>query len=398
MPSNNAEDGTDRVLVVDDERVERIMVCRAVERAGFRAVGVGGVAEAVRELREGGPFAFVVLDLQLGEQDGLQLLRSMAQSGEEAALLLVSAFDERVRSASVRLAGHLGLRVAGSLMKPIPPARLQEMLADARARGANRSVAAPAPGAGADGADLERAILAREIRPDFQPKISVQTGKMVGVEALARWRAASGPVSPAEFIPLAERTGLIGALTDSVLDQALCAYKGWRPHNPECSVAVNISPLLLDDASLPERVERALRKHELGAGCLVVEITESAAFSDVALATEVLTRLRIRGVGLSIDDFGTGHSSLLSLLDMPFSELKIDRAFVGGCHERADANKIVRAAASLAREMGLRVVAEGVEVPEMLEVLREARCDVGQGWLFGRPMGADSLTELLKKS
>jgi EAL domain-containing protein (putative c-di-GMP-specific phosphodiesterase class I) len=235
-------------------------------------------------------------------------------------------------------------------------------------------------------AELDGAVRRQEIYPEFQPKIALADGHVAGVEALARWRLADGDVTPDVFIPLAERSGLIVPLTFCVLRQGLAACRRWREEHPQCSVAVNISPLVLADPGLPEEIERLLRENALGPGALIAEVTESTVIGQPLVAAEVLTRLRIKGVRLSIDDFGTGHSSLMTLHRLPYSELKIDRSFVTNCDSDADALKIVRATISMARELGLTVVAEGIETEPVEALVREAGCHIGQGWRFGRSM------------
>jgi EAL domain-containing protein (putative c-di-GMP-specific phosphodiesterase class I) len=154
-------------------------------------------------------------------------------------------------------------------------------------------------------------------------------------------------------------------------------------------VAVNLSPLLLNDPALTDRIEQRLEQHGVPAGALVLEITESNGIPDTACAIRILTRLRIRGVNLSIDDFGTGHSSMLSLIRMPFNEMKIDQAFVREAVTNRDSRKVVRASATLGRELGLKVVAEGVETEVMAQLAEDAGCHVGQGFLYGRAVPPD---------
>jgi len=226
----------------------------------------------------------------------------------------------------------------------------------------------------------------------FQPKVALVSRRVTGLEALARWQpAGAGLVPPDLFIPLAERHGLIGKLTREVLRQSLVACRRWRARNPECGVAVNISPLVLANPELPDEIEAALAEADVGPEALVAEVTESVVIADPLLAMEVLTRLRIKGVRLSIDDFGTGHSTLLSLMRLPFTELKIDRSFVSCCETDPEAWKIIRATISLAHELGLDVVAEGVESASVEERLIGAGCDIGQGFRFGRPMPAAAI-------
>jgi EAL domain-containing protein (putative c-di-GMP-specific phosphodiesterase class I)/CheY-like chemotaxis protein len=374
------------LLVVDDQRLDRAIASHAATRAGF-AVTCAACINDVRELLEqGAKFDFILLDLSLGQEDGLEVLPLVARHNSSAVVVLASAFDGRILAASQRVASGLGLLVAGVLRKPILPTALQRLLRQAPRTGhAGSNTAREIPAS-----ELHAAITGGQIRPWFQPKTSLADGTVVGSEALARWMRPDGQmIAPSDFIPLAESAGLIAELTDSMLDQALRACALWRSQRPDCWVAVNVSPLLLDDPGLTDRVDQRLQQHGVPPGALVLEITESTGIPDTPTAIEILTRLRIRGVNLSIDDFGTGHSSLLSLVRMPFNEMKIDQTFVREAIDNRDSRKVVRASASLGRELGLNVVAEGVETAAMADMVEDAGCHVGQGWLYGRAVPAE---------
>jgi EAL domain-containing protein (putative c-di-GMP-specific phosphodiesterase class I)/CheY-like chemotaxis protein len=369
------------LLVVDDQRVDRAIATHAATQAGFQATGAANIGEVRGLLEKGDRFDFVLLDLSLGSEDGLEVLPLIARFNSSAVLVLASGFDGRILAASQRLASSAGLLVAGVLRKPILPTALQRLLRQAPAgHTATGDAAQPIPPE-----QLRLALAAGQIKPWFQPKVSLATGTIVGGEALARWVRPDGrSVPPAAFVPVAEQCGMIGELTDTILDHALIACARWRARRPDCWVAVNLSPLLLDDPALPGRIDQKLQSHGVPPGALVVEITEGNGIPDTPCAIEILTRLRIRGVNLSIDDFGTGHSSLLSLVRMPFNEMKIDQAFVRDAVHNRDSRKVVRASASLGRELGLNVVAEGVETEVMAQLVADAGCHVGQGWLYGR--------------
>ncbi|MCC6718506.1 MAG: EAL domain-containing protein [Acetobacteraceae bacterium] len=234
---------------------------------------------------------------------------------------------------------------------------------------------------------LAAAMARGDIRVAFQPKVALADATLIGVEALARWTdPALGAVPPDRFIPLAERHELIGALTMAVLRESLAAARLLRCHHPEATVAVNISPVLLDDPALPDAITALLDAAGLPAGALVAEITEGRPFADPARAAAVLAELRARGIGCAMDDFGTGYATLPALLRMPFTELKIDRSFVARIIDLPEANRLVRATITLGQSLGLRVVAEGIENAAVAALLREAGCDAGQGYHFGRAM------------
>ncbi len=372
-----------RLLVVDDEHIQRMIIIRSVAPLGYAVDSAANLREATACLAEY-RYDAVILDLSLGESEGISLLQVMRDGASDPVLIFLSRMDERVLAASLRLALTMGLRVAGSLRKPASPVALRTLLLDAPAR---RPPAIEHDEAPPGVEELAAAIRDGTIQPWFQPKISLRDHRVVGVEALARWPGRSEHMTPPDmFVPIAEQSGLIAPLTFQIMRASLQACARWRVRHPDCCVAVNISPLVLADPTLPDTIERLLAETGLGPGALVAEITESTVVADPVMAAEILTRLRIKGVELSIDDFGTGHSSLLSLLRLPFSELKIDRSFVSKCDTDAEAWKIARATISMARELGLRVVAEGIETRIVADMLAKAGCEIGQGWLFGRAM------------
>jgi EAL domain-containing protein (putative c-di-GMP-specific phosphodiesterase class I) len=355
---------------------------------GFVVDGAADLDEAAEWLSRR-RYDAIVLDLSLGAREGVSLLHMLRQRGADPLVVLISGMDMRVRSASCRLAEALGLRIAGSIEKPIVPATLRALLRDVpRREVADKAAAGTVPSA----AELADALDRDEITVAFQPKVGLISRRVTGMEALARWQPAGrDPVPPDLFVPLAERHGLIAKLTRHTLRDSLAACRRWRVRHPDCSVAVNVSPLVLANPELPEEIEAALAQAGVAPGALIAEVTEGVVIADPLLATEVLTRLRIKGVRVSIDDFGTGHSSLLSLMRLPFTELKIDRSFVACCDTDPEAWKIIRATVSLAHELGLDVVAEGVESAAVEARLIGAGCDIGQGWRFGRPMPASAL-------
>ena len=381
-----------RVLVVDDEPIQRIILARCVEMLGWKADTAATLEEAVNKFTSKS-HDVVVVDLCLGEQDGMHLLRHLRQNHADPSVIFVSGTDDRIRAAALRVARDLGLRVAGTLAKPIDPYSLHALLLSnpVRPRADRRH-----PSGSPTAEELDLALRRDEIHTEYQPKTDLLTGEVVGVEALARWHSPSrGIIAPDQFVPIAEQSRLIERLTYRVLEDAISACKRWRELQPDCSVAVNISPHVLSDPSLLPRIEALLQEYKLPPGALIAEVTESTMISNLPIMTEVLTRLSIKGVRVSMDDFGTGYSSLLSLLRMPFTELKIDRSFVSVCRTDPEAWKIVRATVSLARELGMHVVAEGIETEDISDRLRDAGCDMGQGWFYGRPMTADAMMRWL---
>jgi diguanylate cyclase (GGDEF)-like protein len=235
--------------------------------------------------------------------------------------------------------------------------------------------------------ELRAALQNGGIQVHVQPQGRLSDGGMVRTEALARWdHPELGAVTPDEFIPVAERSGLIGPLTTYVLDASLAACARWRAAGADVGIAVNLSTRSLHDADLVEEVDRLLRRHGVPANRLTLEVTEGSVMADPARAVALLHRLRDLGVRLSVDDFGTGYSSLSYLKRLPVQEVKIDRSFITSLRAGSEDVAIVRAIVDLGRHLGLEVVAEGIEDQATWDLLASMGCDLGQGWHLGRPM------------
>jgi EAL domain-containing protein (putative c-di-GMP-specific phosphodiesterase class I) len=236
-------------------------------------------------------------------------------------------------------------------------------------------------------AQLRQAIAADTLHLHVQPKILLATGEVAGTEALVRWTHPElGAIPPDEFIPLAERSGLIRPLTRLVLNKAVSACAAWQTRAPGVGVAVNLSVKSLGDDSLIEQIDKVLNRYRLDPQLLTLEITESSIMSDPAKTMHLLHQLRTRGIGLSIDDFGTGYSSLSYLRRLPVNEVKIDKSFVTTIDRDPDNAAIARSIIDLARSLGLTVVAEGIENSEAADVLGHLGCGFGQGYFFSRPV------------
>jgi diguanylate cyclase (GGDEF)-like protein len=242
---------------------------------------------------------------------------------------------------------------------------------------------------------LRRAIGGGELVVHYQPKFSLATGRPLGAEALVRWAHPElGLLGPQAFVPLAEHTGLVGEMTDVVLDQALAQCAAWRVAGLELVVAVNLSPRSLLDTELPHRIHALLERHRLPSAVLQIEITETAVVLDVDGAGRVLDQLHRLGVGCAIDDFGTGYSSLTQLRRLNVDEIKIDRSFVEAMDQSADDEAIVRSTIELGRSLGLAVTAEGVESQAIWRRLAELGCDHAQGFHVGHPLPGATFTRV----
>ncbi len=391
---------SNRLLVFDDDATLAMTIAMIAETAGFEARTASSPDAFFRELDAWSP-SHIALDLIMPELDGVQVMARLADLDCRAGLIITSGVGSRVLDAAVRSANEHGLSVIGQLPKPFLPSALRAML-----QGAAPSPVAPSARAGTlsdavpDAASLAESLDGEGLFLAFQPQIDCESGQITGFEALARWRHPRfGVVAPDVFIPLAEREGLIDRLTDRVLDMALAWLRSQSFGPAVCerpTVSINVSAQSLTDRDFVPEVLAACKTYGVESGRVILEVTESVAMSDPVAALDQLTRLRMKGFQLSIDDFGTGFSSVLQLARLPFSEIKIDKSFVMDAMRSPEASVVVRSIVDLGRSLGLRSVAEGVEDKETLSFLRAIGCDQAQGYHVARPMVAADLARWLE--
>jgi diguanylate cyclase (GGDEF)-like protein/PAS domain S-box-containing protein len=348
---------------------------------------------------------------RLGGDEFTVLLEDVADASEA---LLVAERITRAFASPFRIAGRevFASCSVGVSLSASARTRPQNLLSDAdvamyRAKAggkARHAVYDPEMGARARArleleGDLRRGLAKGELRVHYQPKVSIGSERIAGMEALVRWEHPErGLLPPKEFISLAEESGLIVPVGKWVLEEACRQAREWQeryPHDPPLPISVNLSARQFRHRGLVEDVKGALRKAELDPSGLELEVTESAVMDDVESAIDTMRELKGLGVGLSIDDFGTGHSSLNYLRRFPVDELKIDKSFVDGLDTEEEDRAVLRAVTMLARALGLTVVAEGVEDAEQLARLRELECDLAQGYYFARPLSGDDFSALL---
>lgn len=382
-----------KVLIVDDDAEMAAVFAGASRRAGFEPTVVTRTAGFDAGI--GNDFGIIVLDLVMPGRDGLQILRDLARRNCRAGLLLISTVDVRILAAAERLVHAHGLRLIGSLRKPFEVSEFVDLLTSPARE--------PAPKREPmrydfTGADIQRALDGDQFIVHFQPKIAVNSLQFVAVEALARWaHPEAGLLPPGAFIPLAEQTGLIGPLTETVIRKAFFQCAEWLDAGLRLKTAVNISTHSLGDYELPEWFEEQTRAAGILPHQVVIEITESWLGKDPLAMLEILTRLRMKGFSLSIDDFGTGYSTMLKLKTIPFSELKLDQSFIRDAAVDAEARYIVESSIGLGQKLGLHLVAEGIERQEDWDLITELGCDEGQGYFIARPMKGQDVPHWLRR-
>ena len=382
------EKSTVGILLLDDEPFMSKLMSRLLANLGFSQVQCCESGRAALAWLEhaGEPPALILLDLNMPEMDGLEFVRHLVERHYTGTIILVSGEDERMLQAAEKLVQAHQISVLGHLRKPVQPEALSALL-NKWSRAAPARLGTAKKVYGAD--ELRAAIDNGELVNYYQPKVAVATGEVVGVETLVRWRhPQDGLVFPDQFIDVAETHGLIDDLTRVVLTGALAQAKRWQDAGWALRVAVNVSMLNLQRLSFPDFVVELAAQAGVPTQKLVLELTESKLMGDLRAPLEILTRLRLKRVRLSIDDFGTGHSSLAQLRDIPFDELKIDRSFVHRAWSDETLRAIYNASLSLARELGIEAVAEGVEDRNDWDFLRRTGCDLAQGYFIARPMPA----------
>jgi EAL domain-containing protein (putative c-di-GMP-specific phosphodiesterase class I)/AmiR/NasT family two-component response regulator len=386
-----------QVMVVEDHGFQRRMALRLLSELGIESVHEAADGIAALELlqRLPQPPDVVLVDLDMPGMDGIEFIGHVAQQRLARGVALVSALDPALLNTVQTMARAYGLRVLGSIEKPLTADKLRAVLTTYEDRWQGDDDDEPAE-VGLD--EVRAALLHGELLPWFQPQVEFGNGKVVSVEALARWRRSDGHiVRPLQFVPLLEREGLAQRLTDLMLEQACLWKRRWDEEGLRLHLSVNVSPSTLADPAAADHYQQMVQDHGVDPREVVLEITESSLMADAARGLGVLARLRLKGFGLSIDDFGTGYSSLAQLSQIPFTELKIDQGFVSGAHTEPRKRAVIEASLDLARKLQLDVVAEGVETIEDWQMLAELGCGMAQGYLIAKPVPGEELAAVVAR-
>lgn len=382
-------------LVIDDEELMRDFLCMAVQKSGVGSVSsANSGSDALDQIEESHKQIDIILcDLQMPEMDGIEVIRHLANDGFGGGIVLVSGEDKRVLKTAENMASVRGLNVIGSLSKPVPVHNIIALMNKYAVL--EQKTSWSLPDVTAD--ELDDAIRAGEIVAYYQPQIDIKTGRVKCVETLARWpHPERGMISPDIFIDMAERHDLIDALTDRIITQATVQGADWHRQGIDINVAINISMNNLRHLDFPDRLHDIVNNAGMDMKKLVIEITESQLVKDLGTCLDILTRLRLKGPTLSIDDFGTGYASMEHLKEMPFEELKIDRAFVNGACKDDTARAILESSIFLAKQLNMATVAEGVETSNDWDLVTALGCDVIQGYYVAPPMDIEKFNDWIK--
>ncbi|CAM3914462.1 EAL domain-containing protein [Pseudomonas wadenswilerensis] len=386
-----------KVLILEDHPFQLMALHQMLNANGvFDVLTAESVEGARQTLSRRGRVDIAICDLHMDGQDGLELIRHLADSGLAAALIILSSAERGVLDSVADLARQLGLRVLGSLQKPACSVSLHKLLRRYLDEPGDTPPAVAVP----VHAEL-LALSADEVAQSkaqwvvhYQPKVGFD-GTLAGVEALVRWQHPSlGLLGPGQFFPLVEGAGLLETLSWHVLDQALAFSVRFREHKGQpLPVAVNIAPQMLVRDDFAAQVIAALQRHDVPASALTLEVIETHGCQLDSTQLEGLLHLRILGCQLSIDDFGMGVSNLQRLLELPFSELKLPSEFVRGMADDGRKAAVVAGALIMARRMEMKVVVEGVETVDDLMAIKALGSPVMQGYFIARPMAGEDLCQ-----
>lgn len=373
------------ILVIDDDALIGQFLSRVSVGLGMHCVYAASAARFLELLTPS--ISLILLDLRMPGMDGVELLRILSERKCKTPIILMSGIDRRTLETAERLADELGLEVVGKLRKPFGLAQVESVLQEFRRPGIPPNCVQAASNVIED-EELKRAIVEDEFVLHYQPQIELCSNEVVGFEALVRWqRTPEALLSPDCFIPRIETLGLIDRLGWLVQRRGIAEL---GPLAQGCkgspTLSVNVSAMSLMDLELPDKLELLAGERGIEPERIIVEVTEGGFFEDLSKILDVLARLRMKRFQISIDDFGTGYAMMQQLRHIPATEIKIDQSFVRNMQVSNSDRIVVEKTVEIGHELGMKVVAEGVETMEQLNFLRKLRCDVVQGYYFSKPL------------
>lgn len=378
-----------QVMVIEDHSFQRKVLVHMLQSLGIREVvqaGNGKQALEMLDSRQVSALDIIFCDLEMPEMDGMEFLRHLSVRQPGMSVVIMSGMDNALITSVEKMALSYGLRLLGAVEKPSSLDQIEKLLKLHQVAKRRRARTAVAP-VSFMLEEVLQALREKRFEPYMQPKVSLKSGRVVGAEALARWvHPRHGVIAPFAFMPLLEQSGHMDEFTFLMLEKSAIACRQLHERNHAISVSVNLSLSSLSDTKMADKITQIVRDAGVDPHHIVLEVTESAAMTNVAEALENLARLRMRGFGLSIDDYGTGFSSMQQLTRVPFTELKIDKSFVADSANNHALRVIVESSIDMAHRLNVKSVAEGVEKQEEWDMLNEMNCDVAQGYLIAKPM------------
>lgn len=385
------------VLVTDDSLTQRQYAKELCQDLGVNALYDAANGVDALEVLGANSVDVVLIDLEMPVMDGVELIRSIAQKKLNSSVIILSAKDPILIASVGTMAEADGLHVIGTFQKPLLPDALQCSLLRFIQDTKVSSEPKKANDVEVTALELSQALANRELTLAFQPKLTVHGLLLRGVEALARWRhPTKGMISPSVFIELAERHGMIDALTHYLLEEAFKHKRNWQQYGLRFHLAFNLSPLSLADADLVDWLCKMAGDYGIAPAEITFEVTENALLGELASAIRTLARLRLKGFHIAIDDYGTGFANAQQLSRVPATELKIDRSLVHNAAVRPQQKTILASTVELAKNLKLTTVAEGVETEADYKILLDLGVDLVQGYYFAKPLFPDDLLSWVK--
>lgn len=376
-----------RVLVLEDHPFQRAVAVSALNRLGYTDVlQASDGQEAIDLIIDAGKVDIALCDLDMAGMDGLAFIRLANEMALIRSVIICSSLPSELLITVDRMVGQQGLNLLGIIEKPMSAQLLEPLLRKYSNTNPHVSISCELESDVPTEEEVREGILSQEFRAYFQPKFHLQKGEVDGAEVLVRWQSPKhGLISPALFIPTLQRCGLVDEMFFSLFAQGLSLQRLLQSHGRPFKLAFNLDVRQLENPRFVERIKALLRTHGASPAGLIFELTETGLLEIPSIGMENMVRLRMLGFGLAIDDFGVGYSSLERLCQMPFNEIKLDAGFVQRMQEPRY-NSVIQSALSLAKNLDMRVVAEGIETIEQLRCLIDLGCHWGQGYLFARPM------------
>lgn len=388
-----------KVLVLDDHAFQCAQMRGLLEDAGFAHVDMAHTAQEALAKARSQTYQLILMELNMPSMDGVQFIHELARLHLSPMLAITTTCSRRIMNSVSLMAKEKGLAVIGAFTKPVTRENAQALADRLRLENADPA-SAPAPLLDSarlfERQTLEKALDSGQIQAWFQPKKALTTGNIVGAEALARWHHQEfGFMLPSSFLGAVRHHDLDHALLVRMLEDALTAYRRWRQLGFRIPVSVNLPTRLLDQPHLPDELYNLVADHDVPFEDVTFELLEDEAATLPGQYYMGASRLRLKGFGLAQDDFGRGYNSMYTLISTPFTEVKIDRAFVSGAADDGVLAAALLSSVQLGRQLGLQVTAEGVETTKELEFLRQIGCDVAQGFLISAAVNAHEFTDLL---
>ena len=381
-----------RFLIVEDHDFQRRALVMMIANLGAKQIAEAVDGQTALDIfrNSGQGIDIAIIDLEMPGMDGLEFLRHLGEADASLSIIIASALDRPLLASVETMAATFGITLLGVIEKPATPDKLDALIKRYKAPAPRQSKATWVPPVFTL-AEIDAGLKYGEFEPFFQPKVAIANGQVKGAEALARWRhPVKGIVAPGAFIKQLEDGGLINELTWIMLEKAATFCGTWRAAGLEGSMSVNLSLASLAEPGLADRITELVRRQSLDPRDMILEVTESAVATNIGNALENLARLRMRGFGLSIDDYGTGYSSMQQLMRISFTELKIDQSFVMNAARHDSSRVILESSLDMARKLKITAVAEGVETREDWDLLRDIGCELAQGYLIAKPMEASA--------